>query len=223
MFIGHFAAAFVAARHRDAPSLPVLFVAAQLVDWAFFILLPLGVERMRVVPGFTQMNPFDLFHMPYTHSLVGTLAWAAAMGFVVRGVTRSSRAAWLAAAAVSSHWLLDWLVHAPDLTLHGAPPHFGLGLWNHPAVEMPLELALVFGAMAWMVAGRGGWNLRWVVLALVLLALQLVDWFGAKPMEVGLGMSALALSAYAVATATAAWAARKKQEAPRRGASSRGV
>lgn len=93
MFIGHFAPAFVAAIHRDAPSLPVLFIGAQLVDWAFFASLPLGIEAMRVTPGISVMNPMDLYHMPYTHSLVGSIAWAAGFALVISLVTRNRTAA----------------------------------------------------------------------------------------------------------------------------------
>ena len=41
---------------------------------------------------------------------------------------------------------LDLLVHRPDLTLAGDPPKLGLGLWNIPLLEMPLEIALTLGA-----------------------------------------------------------------------------
>ena len=47
----------------------LLFLAVQLVDisWAIFVLL--GIEKVRIVPGFTATNPFDLYYFPYTHSL----------------------------------------------------------------------------------------------------------------------------------------------------------
>lgn len=71
MFIGHFSAAFVAAAaSRRAPSLTALFVGAQLVDWGFFTFSLIGLEKMRIVPGITAMNPLDLYFMPYTHSLL---------------------------------------------------------------------------------------------------------------------------------------------------------
>ena len=36
---------------------------------------------------------------------------------------------------------------SPDLTWAGNPPKLGFGLWNHPEIEMPLELAITFGAL----------------------------------------------------------------------------
>ena len=81
MFIGHFAPALLAAAVTpQRPRLGMYFIAAQLVDWVFFALLLLGAENMRVVPGITAMNPMDLYHMPYTHSLLGTAVFALGFG-----------------------------------------------------------------------------------------------------------------------------------------------
>ena len=77
MFIGHFAPAFIArGATEEAPKLGALFIGAQLVDWALFLLAILGLEKLRVVPGYTAMVPLDLYHMPYSHSLLGTAAFA---------------------------------------------------------------------------------------------------------------------------------------------------
>ena len=204
MFIGHWAPAMVAATHKDAPSLPVLFVAAQLVDWLFFLFLMFGVESMRITPGISAMNPMDLYHMPYTHSLLGTALWAAVFGGLIFTVSRNRTAALIGALVVLSHWFLDLLVHVPDLTIAGAPPKLGLGLWNHPAIEMPLELLLIFGAL-WLYA-RAAKPKRGplAVLTVILLALQAVHWFGPVEAEVTLGTSLLALFAFGLAT-LASW------------------
>ena len=208
MFIGHFAPALVAATHPRAPKLATLFVAAQLVDWGFFALLLTGAEEMRVVPGITTMNPMDLYHMPWTHSLAGSAVWA--MGFAALvWLARSDRmTAGIAGAVVLSHWLLDLLVHRPDLTLAGSPPKLGLGLWNYPAIEMPLELALTFGALWFFLSRTRGPMLPAIVLAVILLALQAVNWFGPVATEVTAGTSLLAFFAYGLATLAAWWVGR---------------
>ena len=128
MFVGHYAPAFALAGTRRGPRLAALFVAAQLVDLAFFSFVLLGVERMRETPGHTAMNAMDLYHMPWTHSLIGTLGFAAAWAVAVRLRRGTWRVAMLGAAVVASHWLLDWLVHSPDLTLFGIGRRLGLGL-----------------------------------------------------------------------------------------------
>lgn len=211
MFIGHWAPALLAAPQKDAPSLPVLFVAAQLVDWAFFGFLALGIEHMRVVPGFTATNPMDLYHMPYTHSLLGSAIWAVIFAAVLFGITRNRMAALIGAAVVLSHWLLDLLVHAPDLTLAGGSPKLGLGLWNHPAIEMPLELAITFGALAYYARQRRPAALPVLALGAILLLLQGINWFGPVDSEVTLATTALAFFAYGLATLASWWVWRSER------------
>lgn len=217
MFIGHFAPALVAAARPKAAGLGTLFVAGQLVDIGFAALLFPGVEAMRIVPGITAMNPMDLYHMPYTHSLLGAAIWAIAFGLLVWAVTRRRAAAIGAAAVVVSHWFIDLLVHIPDLTLTGAPPKIGLGLWNHPAIAMPLEIALIGGALIYYArrtrAPSG--NIRLWVLAGLLALLQAIDWFGPKEPVYSSAIPATMLAAYLVLAGVAAWAgANRRLAAP---------
>ena len=209
MFIGHYSAAFVAAAQPRAPRLATLFVAAQLVDLGFFTLVLTGGEAMRITPGFTVMNPMDLYHMPYTHSLIGSLVWAAGFGFVLRLLGASTRAALIGAGVVLSHWFIDLLVHGPDLTLYGQPPKFGIGLWNFPAIEMPLELGITAAAI-WYFAHAAQISFtapRMIAMVVFLLAVQLFNWFGPVPTEFDISMPISALLAYGVAIIMAWWLA----------------
>jgi hypothetical protein len=218
MFIGHWAPALAAAAiTRREPRLGALFVAAQLVDWAFFALLLTGAERMRVVRGITAMNPMDLYHMPWSHSLLGGLVLGALFALLVWAVTRDTRFSLLAGAVVVSHWLLDLLVHRPDLTIAGAPPKLGLGLWNHPWIEMPLELAITYGALAFYLSRTRGPALPAVVLGIVLAALQAVNWFGPVAETVTPATSYLAFFAYGLATLCAWWLGSTRTPAHARG------
>ncbi len=205
MFVGHFAPAMAAAVHKDAPSLPTLFIAGQLVDWAFFGFLLTGTEQMRLSPGITAMNPMDLFHMPYTHSLVGAMAWAAGFGILIFFLTKNRTAALIGAAVVLSHWFLDLLVHGPDLTIAGNAPKLGFGLWNYPAIEMPLEIAITLGALWFYAQRRASPLIPTVVLAATLMLLQCVNWFGPVPTEVDASMSLLAFVGFGLATLAAWW------------------
>lgn len=148
MLAGHYSAAFLAKSADPSVPLWALALAVQAVDivWALFVLA--GIEHLRVDPSLAS-NPLDLYDMPYTHSLLGTLVWAGlAFAISLRWLGRARSAA-VVAAAVASHWLLDWLVHRPDLTLFGVPPKLGLGLWDHPLPALALELALLVGS-AWL-------------------------------------------------------------------------
>jgi hypothetical protein len=205
MFIGHWAPALVAATRPRSPGLTTLFIAAQLVDWAFFGLLLIGVEHMRVTPGISVMNPMDLYHMPYTHSLLGSAVFAGLFGGAIWLASKDRTAALLGSAVALSHWLLDLLVHVPDLTLTGSPPKLGFGLWNYPAIEMPLELAITFGALWLYARAKRPAVSRVLVLGGVLLLLQAVNWFGPVEPEVTAGTSLLAMFAYGLATLAAWW------------------
>lgn len=208
MFIGHYAPAFVAATSRKAPPLGSLFVAAQLVDFGFFSLMLADVEHMRLVPGITAMNAMDLYDMPWTHSMAGALAWALGLALLVRLIWKSWAAAGIAGAVVFSHWLIDLLVHRPDLTLAGGPPGHGLGLWNHPAIEIPLELAFAYGGLAWFVArtratSRAG-TLSVAVLALAMAGCQAFNWF-VQPETLTPFFPISGLAAYSVLALLAWW------------------
>tara|TARA_R110000772_G_scaffold60328_14_gene136220 strand:- start:11161 stop:11820 length:660 start_codon:yes stop_codon:yes gene_type:complete len=214
MFIGHFAPAMVAATHPRAPGLGTLFVAGQLLDFGFFGLALAGIENFRITPGITKMVPLDLYDMPYTHSLLGSTVWAAAFALLIWLFTRNRTGALIGGAVVLSHWFLDLLVHAPDLTLAGAPPKMGFALWNHPMIEMPLELAITFGALAFFVirtravSSQSKYALG--LLAVLLLAFQWINWFGPEPETADTAMKLTGLFAFSVAALAAWWAGRTR-------------
>jgi predicted outer membrane lipoprotein len=218
MFIGHFAPAFAAAALSNrSPKLGTLFVAAQLVDWGFFSLALIGVEKMRVEPGATAMVPFDLYHMPYTHSLLGSAAWAVGFALIVALWQRNAVGGIIAGLVVMSHWLLDWLTHAPDLTLAGSPPAYGLGLWDRPLVAMPLEVGITLGAFFLYLARTRGPAGQPIVLLVAMLGLQGVNWFAPHPAEAGPFLYLQALIAFAVLTALAWWVGENRQRTRRGG------
>jgi hypothetical protein len=218
VFIGHFAPAFIAAAVGPrSPKLGTLFVAAQLVDWAFFTLALVGVERMRIDPSASVMVPFDLYHMPFTHSLAGTLVFAAIFAAIVTFWQRNAVGGLLAGLVVLSHWLLDWLVHVPDLTIAGQPPRYGLGLWDYPWIAMPLELALIGGAFVFYFRRtRGPAGPPFVLLA-VMLGLQAFNWFAPHAPEAGPFLFLQALLAFGVLTALASWVSTNRGIKVRRG------
>ncbi len=212
MFIGHFAPALVASSLGPrAPALATTFIAAQLVDWAFFALAIVGVEKMRIEPGATVMVPFDLYFFPYTHSLLGAGIWAAVFALIVLVWQRSAIAGFISGLVVLSHWLLDWISHRPDLTLAGHEPYYGLGLWNYPAIAMPLEIGLVLGGLYFYMKRTRGPAGPPIVLAVTLLALQAINWFGPEPAEANIFLHLQALIAFGVLTLMAAWVAENRK------------
>lgn len=184
MIVGHFAVALGAKKLTPQLSLGVLFVACQIADILAPPLALLGIEAFDVKPGITVMMPLDLTNYPYSHSLVALTAWSVSFALLYMWLGRAGKKPALVLAVLGvSHWILDALMHRPDLpiTLTG-PTRVGLGLWNHPVVGVPLEL-LLFAAGVWIYVrqthalNRRGSVGLWA-LVLFLLAVYTVIHFG---------------------------------------------
>jgi hypothetical protein len=152
MFIGHFGVAFAAKRFAPRLSLGTGFLAAQFIDLLWPTLLLLGLESVRIAPGATAVTPLVFEHYPFSHSLLAVLGWAALLGASVGAVRRSAALGATVAVLVLSHWMLDALVHVPDLPLApGLDALVGLGLWNSLPATLAVEVPL-FAIGVWLYA-----------------------------------------------------------------------
>ena len=99
------------------------------------------------MPGLNAANPLDLYYTPHSHSLVAAFLWSAAAFVCCRLAWRQAyrKGSFVVTGAVFSHWVLDFIVHRPDLPLYDNSGKVGLGLWNAPLVAFGLEVALLFG------------------------------------------------------------------------------
>lgn len=154
MFLGHFGVALGAKTQQPRVSLGTLFLAAQLADVVWPTLLLLGVERVSIVPQATGADALAFVHYPFTHSLLGELIGGLVLGLAYWLLRRNAPGALLVGLLVPSHWLLDLVVHKPDLPLYPVPsPLLGFGLWNHVALAQLVEFALL-GWGLWLYAQR---------------------------------------------------------------------
>ena len=210
MIAGHYGAALAAKRLYPTVALWHLFVAVQLIDIAFSALVLLGVEKLRIVPGITRSNALDLYYMPYTHSLVGAIAWSVGAGLLYAAARRGGAAVAGAVIglAVFSHWLLDLPVHRPDLPLYDDTLKVGLGLWNVPVMAFLLEAGLVAGALfAYATGAPAGQRPRpraVVIVGAMLLALTVWSYVG-PPASSATFAVASGLALYATVPIAAAW------------------
>jgi hypothetical protein len=177
MFVGHYGVVFAVKTERNKIPLWVLFVAVQLLDFLWAPLVLLGIEKMRFVPGITATNALDLYYMPYTHSLIGALFWSA-VAFAIYKIgwrnIASNSAALLVGFAVFSHWLLDLIVHRPDLPIYDDTLKVGFGLWNYRRIEFVLEIGiLLFGAVLYL--KRNGAIVRKIGIVIFVAALVLIQ------------------------------------------------
>lgn len=175
MFIGHFGVGFGAKKVAPQLSLGTLILAAELVDLLFPVFTLLGLEALRLDPGNTRVAPFDFYRYPFTHSLATGIGWGALLALGVYAFRRTARGAAVAGLAVVSHWVLDWITHAPDMPLWPGGPKVGLGLWNSVAGTVLVEGAVfALGVGLYLSATRardrvGSWALWSLVGFLVLL------------------------------------------------------
>jgi len=150
MFIGHFALGFGAKRLAPEASLGTLFLACQLADLLWPVLVLSGIEVLQIRPGITAVTPLDFGSYPYSHSLAALAIWAIAFALVYSALRRSNPAvAATLAGLVLSHWVLDAVSHRPDMpvTLHGTA-RVGLGLWDSLAATLFVEFTLFAGGVA---------------------------------------------------------------------------
>jgi hypothetical protein len=216
MFVGHYGVSFAARSTNVFLPLWVWFVAVQWLDLVFMTLALAGVEKVRITAGFTESNDLDLYFMPYSHGLVGALVLSVVFAGIVAAVFPAARRPLgfaLVALASFSHWLLDLLMHTPDLPLFDDDStKVGLGLWDHVAIAFPLEL-VVLGLGMWLYArsvelvGRSGRLILLAFFALMAL-LQVYGTFSPSP-ESPEAFAVSALVGYVVLAALAAWVERR--------------
>lgn len=143
---GHFG--FAAVVKSRAPIVPLwaLMLGTYLLDVIFIILNIAGIESFAPVDPEHPAYGGTLIQAAYSHSLVGAALIAIAAGLLAYWAW-GKRAGLALGGVVFSHWILDLLVHRPDLPVLpgnlGDLPLLGFGLWQAPVISAIIELALV--------------------------------------------------------------------------------
>lgn len=197
MFVGHLAVAFGAKRYAPTVNLGWLVAAVTALDlvWPIFVLT--GIEQVRIEPGATAFTPLIFDSYPWSHSLVTAVGWGLALAAIAqwRGVQRAALP--LIAVLVVSHWVLDFVSHAPDMPLWpGSSPRLGLGLWDSISATIAIEGASWVGALVMYLKTRplSGWvsHMAFWSLVLVCTAMWVMGpWSPPPPSERALGWFAL--------------------------------
>jgi hypothetical protein len=149
VFVGHYSVAFAVKTESNKIPLWVLFVAVQFLDYIWATLVLLGIEKLRIVKGFTAGSMNDSYFHPYSHSLVTAVLWSSAAALCYNPLCRSlgyrytKSTALVIGVAVFSHWILDLIAHPRDLPLYDNTAKVGFGLWNYRDLEFALEIALL--------------------------------------------------------------------------------
>ncbi len=221
MFAGHVAAALAIARAERRVNVGAFVGAALLLDIALWLFVLLGWESLTIPADFASTHQ-PQFVFPYSHGLAAGLVWsclAAAGAWAVyrRLGTARARAAVLMAAAVFSHWLLDALVHRPEMPLLGASSTaVGLALADNMPLALAVEAALVLVGMALFIPGSGLPRDRLkalAILSLVILAFSVAGMTLAPPPPSAFAMAASSLLTVVVVCVFFAWLGRGPRSA----------
>jgi len=218
MFIGHFGLSFAAKKAAPKVSLGTLFLATQFVDILWPFLLVFHVEKVAVVQGYTKTNPFDFLYFPYTHSLLMGIVWGAIVGGIYWLFKRDIRGTVVIGLCVLSHWFLDLIVHTVDLPLTPFGDYkVGFGLWNHVAITLILEFAILLtGAYIYATVTKaknkvGKWML-WTLLIL-LSVVQISNTFGPAPTDSIMTLFVSFVTLMAIILGIAYWVDRNREMA----------
>lgn len=216
MFAGHIGVALAIGRAERRVNVGTFILAALFLDLMLWLLVLLGWESVTIPANFASTHQPE-FVFPYSHGLLAGIAWsvlagAAAVLFYPRLEAARFRAGVLVAAAVFSHWLLDALVHVPELPLAGAGSlKMGLGLWQNMPVALAVEALLVVGGLSLFAPGgmlSRGRKLGLTALTLLALVFTGVGMTIAPAPPSGMAMAASSLITVVIVCALAGWLAR---------------
>lgn len=151
MFMGHYAPAMFTSNGQEGSGSIKLwqgFLAVQGIDFVFAILAIFGIENS------ATLNGEPIFNIPWSHSLLTSLLISLTAAFLFKALKASPgwKSFWIIFGLVFSHWILDFLVHRPDLPFYplGETVH-GLSLWNYPWLSYGVEMGMLFsGFIFWM-------------------------------------------------------------------------
>ena len=161
MFVGHLALALAAKRAVPKASLGWLMAAVTALDLVWPLFLLAGIEHVRVSGGATAFNPLVFDSYPWSHGLLMALLWGTLLAVLGRSRGLSPRICYWLLGLVVSHWVLDFLTHAPDMPLWpGRSPRFGLGLWSSIPGTYVIEGAMWVAGIVLYLQGRRA--TRWI-------------------------------------------------------------
>jgi membrane-bound metal-dependent hydrolase YbcI (DUF457 family) len=216
MFAGHVGVGLAIGRVERRLNVGVFVTSALLLDFALWLFILLGWESASIPADFAATHQAQ-FDFPYSHSLLAAGVWSVmAAALALAWYSRLGRARWraavLVAAAVFSHWLLDALVHRPEMPLAGdSSAMVGLALWDNLPVALAVEAACVALGLYLFLAGSKlarGRAIGLGALSLVILAFTVIGMTVTPPPPSALAMAGSSLVTLAVVCALVAWLGR---------------
>lgn len=145
MFIGHYGVGLAAKKWDKKPSLGTYFIACQFMDLLWPVFLLLGIEKVEIVQSNNPFLSLNFISYPYSHSLLGAIFWSVLFGAIYYLIRKDVRSSIILGLVVVSHWILDFIVHIPDLQIiPWSSLRVGLGLWNSVVFAVIIEGLIFF-------------------------------------------------------------------------------
>ncbi|MBC8505009.1 MAG: hypothetical protein ISR58_12475 [Anaerolineales bacterium] len=159
--IGHLGIGFAAKPVSPKAPLWVLLVASEVLDILSFVFVAIGFEEVSMnLSEFIQGN--TVISVPWSHGLGMSVLWSLLATTITFLIYRDRRTASIIGLVVFSHWVLDFIVHTPDLPLFfSGSPLVGLGLWKTNTgliFSFILEIVLMVGGVALYLKARNRIN-----------------------------------------------------------------
>ncbi|MBL6852454.1 MAG: hypothetical protein ISS15_15765 [Alphaproteobacteria bacterium] len=149
MLVGHLGAGLAAKAVAPRIGLGTLVAAAFLLDILLWLFVTLHIEGVAVPGDYAETHRLA-FIFPWSHGLLMAFAWSAAAAFVWTWSGGEGKyfafAPTVIAATTFSHWILDWLVHPPEMPIWAGSESLGLGLGQ--SVALALELVIAAAGLA---------------------------------------------------------------------------
>lgn len=178
MFIGHFGLGFAVKAVAPRTSLGSLFLASEFLDLLWPVFMIMGIEGVMILPNTDTIIPIGFTNFPFSHSLAFVVLWSVLFIVMTFAMRQDWRSSIIMGLVVASHWLLDAIVHIPDLQLFpGSHIRFGLCFWSSYAATLVSEFGIFFIGVWFYVrttradGRRGAYGLGFLVLILVMIYL----------------------------------------------------
>lgn len=141
MFIGHYSVAeLLLYLNKSIPALPIAIgVAYADLLWPFLVFLK--KEKVSIDPNSPLQKTIKFLSYPYSHSLVRSSFLTIIPSIIVALLYGRPLVGVFFFAAAMSHWVLDTIMHLPDLPIlgFGHDKKIGLGLWRYPKIAFIFE------------------------------------------------------------------------------------
>ena len=180
MFIGHFAVAFLLWEIFPQVPLPIILVAVSFPDLLWSLLVPAGIERVKINAN-SALQKFVIFEKyPYSHSLVLTNVWSLLLGLALSAIFENPIIFPVFVIGSASHWILDTVVHLKDLPVLGfdGDRKVGAGLWKRGGTAAVVEYVFYVAVCAISLSGIA---LVWaLILGTIFQAINLPSFIGSN-------------------------------------------